>query len=60
MMGWSTCTPAFDAMDPVRNGNAADPACPRLAVNPAENRTETVAVSVVLFWSCLLLSEPLT
>lgn len=35
MIGCRTLTPAFEATAPVRNGNAADPACPVLAENPS-------------------------
>lgn len=34
MIGCMTCTPTFEATAPVMKGNAADPACPKLAVKP--------------------------
>jgi hypothetical protein len=34
IIGCITCTPVFEAIAPVMKGNAADPACPRLAVKP--------------------------
>ena len=34
IIGGNTCTPTCDATAPVKNGNAADPAEPRLAQNP--------------------------
>lgn len=34
IIGWRTSTPAREAIAPVKNGNAAQPADPKLAVKP--------------------------
>lgn len=34
IIGWRTSTPAREAMAPVKKGNAAHPADPKLAVKP--------------------------
>ena len=40
-IGWRTLTPDFAAMAPVKNGKAADPACPIVAANPRSSTINT-------------------